>query len=87
MSALQRNALSRLLPEEKTCQTDLENRTRKVMADLRLLRRLKLSAREKKEVARLEKETEEILLDIEETRKALRFADGLVKRSQGRANR
>jgi hypothetical protein len=87
MSALQRDALSRLLPEEKTRQTDLENRTRKVMADLRLLRRLKLSAREKKEVARLEKETEEILLDIEETRKALRFADGLVKRSQGRANR
>ena len=87
MSALQRDALSRLLPEEKTRQTDLENRTRKVMADLRLLRRLKLSAREKKEVARLEKETEEILLDIKETRKALRFADGLVKRSQGRANR
>ena len=87
MSALQRDALSRLLPEEKTRQTDLENRTRKVMADLRLLRRLKLSAREKREVARLEKETEEILLDIEETRKALRFADGLVKRSQGRANR
>ena len=87
MSALQRDALSRLLPEEKTHQTDLENCTRKVMADLRLLRRLKLSAREKKEVARLEKETEEILLDIEETRKALRFADGLVKRSQGRANR
>jgi hypothetical protein len=48
--------------------SDLENRARKVMRELRLLQRMHLPARDKKAVARLKKETEEILRDIRDSK-------------------
>jgi len=62
--------------------SDLENRARKVMQELRLLQRMRLPARDKKAVARLKKETEEILRDIKDSRKAVRLAERLQKKSK-----
>ncbi|MGB9021948.1 MAG: hypothetical protein WCC94_00750 [Candidatus Bathyarchaeia archaeon] len=62
--------------------SDLENRARKVMQDLRLLQRKHLPTKDKKAVARLKKETEEILQAIKDSRQAVRLAEQLQKKSK-----
>jgi len=47
-------------------------RIAKVRADLRLLRRLKLPAADRKEIARLRKELDEVEKDAKETKRAWR---------------
>ncbi|MCJ7455285.1 hypothetical protein MUP07_00900 [Candidatus Bathyarchaeota archaeon] len=63
-------------------QDALENRARKVMQELHLLQRMRLPTRDKKAVARLKKETEEILRDIRDSKKEVRLAERLQKKSK-----
>jgi hypothetical protein len=70
-----------LLRKMTRTNSDLENRARKIMQELRLLQRMRLPARDKKAVARLKKETEEILRAVKDSREAVRLAERLQKKS------
>lgn len=53
---------------DENCLDDLEWRSRKVLSDLRILKRLHLSVHDRRAVAKLTKEIREIMSDINDSR-------------------